>query len=72
MDEYLPCFEVTCDLIPLAVLKPDENSSDITVTEQVTCDLIPLAVLKHGGGDSDHSTSDVTCDLIPLAVLKRL
>ena len=39
---------VTCDLIPLAVLKPTENCRFRNMLE-VTCDLIPLAVLKRVG-----------------------
>ena len=37
---------VTCDLIPLAVLKQAINV-DLDIKKlEVTCDLIPLAVLK--------------------------
>ena len=36
---------VTCDLIPLAVLKQDDDFL-LEKLNQVTCDLIPLAVLK--------------------------
>ena len=37
--------QVTCDLIPLAVLKHEEDVHD-GLCSAVTCDLIPLAVLK--------------------------
>ena len=57
-----PRHRVTCDLIPLAVLKPDlirriEESKFI-----VTCDLIPLAVLKRiqdGASRADGLVSHV-------------
>jgi len=39
--------QVTCDLIPLAVLKPDKYYALYRIENVVTCDLIPLAVLKH-------------------------
>ena len=63
---------VTCDLIPLAVLKPGEFISYGLALYRVTCDLIPLAVLKRNdAGHTAFIVLDVTCDLIPLAVLKR-
>ena len=40
---------VTCDLIPLAVLKLIYAAFDGVATGIVTCDLIPLAVLKLAG-----------------------
>ena len=40
-----PRHRVTCDLIPLAVLKQDIAGLFIE-QDAVTCDLIPLAVLK--------------------------
>ena len=63
---------VTCDLIPLAVLKPLSAKLNGRPHE-VTCDLIPLAVLKPHKLHHRHiRLSGVTCDLIPLAVLKRI
>ena len=38
--------EVTCDLIPLAVLKLAKMFRNGKSDTHVTCDLIPLAVLK--------------------------
>ena len=61
---------VTCDLIPLAVLKRRlvVLGRDLDL---VTCDLIPLAVLKRSDRKAARETAAfVTCDLIPLAVLK--
>ena len=63
---------VTCDLIPLAVLKRLWFYY-LDYLFLVTCDLIPLAVLKRCEryvGEEKHFV--VTCDLIPLAVLKPL
>ena len=64
-------FRVTCDLIPLAVLKPDRVAwNDYSCG--VTCDLIPLAVLKLNRVLIQRfGFTCVTCDLIPLAVLKH-
>mgnify|MGYP001694812749 CR=1 FL=1 len=50
--------QVTCDLIPLAVLKL-YNGKNVSMTGVVTCDLIPLAVLKRvvptgPNGDSNN------------------
>ena len=66
-----PVDDVTCDLIPLAVLKPFKRSSFMLSPSNVTCDLIPLAVLKPVKKDVKVLCILVTCDLIPLAVLKR-
>ena len=44
-----PRHRVTCDLIPLAVLKL-ENPDSFAERVDVTCDLIPLAVLKQTMG----------------------
>ena len=41
-----PRHRVTCDLIPLAVLKLGFETRFQLVLREVTCDLIPLAVLK--------------------------
>ena len=61
--------QVTCDLIPLAVLKPEPPADEMWGAE-VTCDLIPLAVLKLAVWNAHVIGPAVTCDLIPLAVLK--
>ena len=65
-----PRHRVTCDLIPLAVLKPARMKFAASSNVNVTCDLIPLAVLKPTYRAYPVSVSWVTCDLIPLAVLK--
>ena len=61
---------VTCDLIPLAVLKRPWTPTKANPFIWVTCDLIPLAVLKLAVAGYSHNHREVTCDLIPLAVLK--
>ena len=61
---------VTCDLIPLAVLKRSRSFTWTNMHYCVTCDLIPLAVLKRRRVRSPGRDALVTCDLIPLAVLK--
>ena len=63
---------VTCDLIPLAVLKRPKPCAATSRSAQVTCDLIPLAVLKPLMVGAAEIAVGVTCDLIPLAVLKLL
>ena len=47
MHMILKLSDVTCDLIPLAVLKHPITIPAIIKGFFVTCDLIPLAVLKH-------------------------
>ena len=66
-----PRHRVTCDLIPLAVLKL-HDAQDPHGYSIVTCDLIPLAVLKPQNMRRPECWClMVTCDLIPLAVLKQ-
>ena len=62
--------DVTCDLIPLAVLKLAKINLSIESDFEVTCDLIPLAVLKLPPNIRWEEGHTLTCDLIPLAVLK--
>ena len=71
MIAYAPAIahDVTCDLIPLAVLKHGKIVC-MRADKVVTCDLIPLAVLKLGVISAYTNDNTVTCDLIPLAVLK--
>ena len=67
-----PRHRVTCDLIPLAVLKPIGVGA-LPVEIVVTCDLIPLAVWKPTTAWAKTTiTTLVTCDLIPPAVWKLL
>ena len=66
-----PRHRVTCDLIPLAVLKPEKPVDFFSSPLIVTCDLIPLAVLKLKKDAVKAQRALVTCDLIPLAVLKQ-
>ena len=58
--------DVTCDLIPLAVLKRQTITAVRTMIPSVACDLIPLAVLKRQTITAVRTMiPSVACDLIP-------
>ena len=66
-----PRHRVTCDLIPLAVWKPDVPANVPAVRISVTCDLIPLAVWKLLSLVGVVPAICCRMNLIPLAVLQR-